>query len=142
MDTNNSRSFGIASLVLGILGLITACIPVLGLVLGVIGLVLGIVGFVKLKGYSDGRNLIIAALVISILSVIIGLTWSVFLVNKAKESNIMDMLDEVNFDDGNMNWSDTTMAPFDSLKMTDEDLENLEKTMDDIHNSPGKPPVE
>lgn len=92
MNTNTGQSstagqgLGIAGLILGIIALIIAfipCIGVLAVVPGGVALVLSIVGMTQANRGDGSKGLVVAALVISVLSVVVAIAWGVFFAGSA-----------------------------------------------------------
>ncbi len=62
----------ITALVFGILSITCCCCTALSIVLGLVGVILSIIGFNKQDVTPEGRNMLIAALVCSIVGILIG----------------------------------------------------------------------
>jgi len=77
---SQKKGLAIASLVLGILAIVTFWTAVGGIVLGLIGLILGIVAILGAnKGRNGGKGLAIAGVVVSVLGLLAGAAWGIFL---------------------------------------------------------------
>jgi len=90
---NSGQGLGIAGLILGILSILFAIIPctaIVGVFLGGIGLMLSIFGVVLASKHNAQKGLVIAALVVSIIGVLIAGLWGVYFVKKAKENNVIE----------------------------------------------------
>jgi hypothetical protein len=144
-NENEGRGLGIAGLVLGIIGIITSCIPVFGLFLGLVGLVLSIVGLSKANKVNAKKQLIIAGLLVSIFAAILGSGFLILYYQKYGD-NFFEQLDDYKNDDGifyNQNDEfDEMDNNFDSLKLDEDDIDNLDKSMEDPKNGPGSAPLE
>lgn len=144
---NEGKGFGIAALVLGIIALIISCIPPISLILSITGLTLAIVGLVKANKTFSPKTLIIAGLILSLLATLSGIAFGVYYYKQAKDNHLLDLLEEIkNYDsddvyDINEEFEEMDQN-FDSLKLDNDEIENLENKMDDVHNGPGTPPEE
>lgn len=136
-NPNEGRSYGIGGLVLGIIGILTACVSV-GLLFGLIGLILSIIGLIKANKANARKQLIIAALVVSIIATLFG---SIALGYYIKNSDSMFNTNNNNIFDQNERF-DRINENFDSLELDEEDFNNLDKSMEDQKNGPGSAPEE
>ncbi len=68
-----TSGFAVASLVLGILGLILGWIPFFGWIMVLLALVFGIIGLIKSKKSGKGKGMAIAGIILSIVSMVIGI---------------------------------------------------------------------
>jgi uncharacterized membrane protein len=92
MDTNRGQSstagqgLGIAGLILGILAILIAfipCIGVLAVVPGGVALILSIIGMTQANRGDGSKGLVVAALVLSILSIVVAIAWGIFFAGSA-----------------------------------------------------------
>lgn len=76
MPPSGKNTMAVVALVLAIIGLVTCWVAILGLLLSIIGVILSIIALVKVKNYppvTAGKGMSIAALVISVIGVLVGL---------------------------------------------------------------------
>ncbi len=79
--TNAGQGFGIAGLILGIIAFLIAfipCIGVMALVPGALAVTFSIIGLVQANRNNGSRDLIIAALIVSIIGTLIAGAWALF----------------------------------------------------------------
>lgn len=144
VDEYDGRGFAIAGLVLGIIGVITSCIPVFSLILGLLGAIFSVIGLKKANKVNARKKLVTAALVLSILATVFSVGFLAAYINRYG-NNFFNLFNNFNnnenFYDQNQKFDDIDNN-FDSLKMDDEDIDKLDKSMDDINNGPGPAPIE
>lgn len=88
--TSAGQGLGIAGFILGIISLIVALIPCIGmlaLILSIPGIVLSAVALSQATKNNGPKGLIMAALIISILSTLLAVTWNAFLVDRIKHGS-------------------------------------------------------
>ncbi len=139
-NPNAGKGLGIGGLVVGIIGLLISCVPVVALVMGVVALGLSIGGLVAANKNYAKKTLQTIALVISIFVCLIGLAWNVFILKE-----IPNLLDDFNNNNFNYDIQDDFYEldnNFDSLQMDTSDIENLNKSSNDLDNGPGSSPPE
>jgi hypothetical protein len=92
MNTNSGQSstagqgLGIAGLILGVIALLIAfipCIGVLAVVPGAIALILSVIGLTQANRGDGSKGLVVAALVLSALSVVVAIAWGIFFAGSA-----------------------------------------------------------
>jgi len=142
-DPNEGRGLGIASLVVGIIAIMSFCVPFVGLVLGIIALSLSIAAYIKANKANAKKQIIIAALVVSIIATLFGSGALYFWYNKF-DGNFIDNFDSnlnnnSNYFDQNDEYNNLN-ENFDSLNLNDDELDKLEKSMNDFDNGPGGAP--
>lgn len=139
-NENEGRGLGIAGLVLGIIGFIISCTPFLGILFGLVGTILCIIGLVRANKVNARKQLIIAGLVISIIASVLGTTFLLLYYQKLLH-NIFEQVDNNRNNDNNFYDQNDKYNNFDSLKIDDEDIDNLNKSMNDTTNGPGSAPL-
>ena len=76
MTPTGKNVMAMVALVLALIGLVTCWVPIVGFVLAFIAVILSIIALVKVKNYppvTAGKGMSIAALVISVIGVLVGL---------------------------------------------------------------------
>lgn len=133
MNTNTGQSstagqgLGIAGLILGVLALLIAfipCIGVLAVVPGAVALILSILGMTQANRGDGSKGLVVAALVLSILSVVVAVAWGVFFAGSATFFNRIS--DEIRVELEQEMGEDFDEAFEDFGKELEETLEELE----------------
>ncbi len=144
---NNGLGLGIAGLVLGIVAIFMAlipCVSMLGLVLGILGVALSTVGYSQAKKVNTQHNLIMAALVVSIIGTgfsILKLTDSIVKLNRFPWENIGAHIEkniEKNSDDFGKAFEEEFEKELggsleDVLKNLEDDLDDLDDSLDDLN---------
>lgn len=77
-NKSNTNIFGIVAFVLSIIAFLTSFI-IIGVFLGIISFILSIVGLVSSKKLNNGKGLSIAALIISIITILIGIVYTIII---------------------------------------------------------------
>ncbi|MGQ1908868.1 hypothetical protein ACT3CE_03665 [Marinifilum sp. RC60d5] len=98
--TNTGQTFGIIGLVLGIISLFIGFIPCIGFVAivpGIIAILLSAIGLSQANKDNGARGLNIAALIVSIIGVLVASIWLFFFVGVASlnEDEIEGFVEEV-----------------------------------------------
>lgn len=76
-NTGNGSGWGVASLVLGILAIVSVCCICCGnIIIGILGLIFGIISIAK----KSGKEMGVAGLILSIISIILGVVLFLFLI--------------------------------------------------------------
>ena len=142
-QNNAGQGLGIAGLILGILSIILSIIPctaIFGLFLGVVGLILAIIGISQASKYSSEKGLVTAALVVSIIGVLIAGLWGVTFTKMAKENNVFENIDKFKeeYKDANESIDEfkTDLDNLDSLEFeSNKTMDDLEESMEELENS-------
>ncbi|MBN1115579.1 MAG: hypothetical protein JXA77_00115 [Bacteroidales bacterium] len=142
---NSGSGLGVAGLVLGIIAVMIAfipCLSMLGLVLGILGVSLSTVGLTQAKKANIQNNLIMAALIVSIIGTSLAalrLTNSIFKVSKIPFERITHEL-ENNIDKKSEKFEKAFEEEFekefggdmeDVLKQLENELEEAEQELKD-----------
>jgi len=125
-NTNSGQTFGIVGFIFAILAFIFAFIPCIGIVAiipGVFALIFSALGLSQANRANAAKGLIIAALVLSIISILVASIWGLFLVKVSKENNYFMKGEnvEIMYDDRN------------DLDELDDLAKNLEDKLDSIN---------
>ena len=139
-QNNAGQGLGIAGLILGILSIILAIIPctaIFGLFLGIVGLILAIIGISQASRYSSEKGLVVAALVVSIIGVLIAGLWGVAFTKMAKQNNVFENINkfkkEYNDVDNSIDEFKTDLDNLDSIEFeSNKTMEELEKSMEKL----------
>jgi len=146
-NPNEGRGYGIGGLVLGIIGLLTSCIPVVGLALGLIGLIVSIIGFSKANKANARKQLIIAAIIISLIASVSGGGFLYYYVRNIDKDFIDNFNNNYNNNNNDMFFDQNERLNeidrnFDSMQLDEDEFNKLNKSMNDKNNGPGSAPIE
>jgi len=142
-QNNSGQGLGIAGLIIGILAIILSIIPctaIFGLFLGIIGMILSIIGIIQASKTSSEKGLVIAALVVSIIGVLIAGLWGIAFTKMAKENHVLENFYKFNKQYKKINNSidefDTELDNLDSLEFeSNKTMNELEQDMEKLENT-------
>ncbi len=143
-DENAGRGLTIAALVVGIFALLVSCLPIGGLILALVALSLGIAGYTKSKNAGVKNKMAIGTFVVTILALIISASATIFALSKI-DGDIIEDFNNWNYNNNDYFYDqnqklDEINNNFDSLNMTPEDLDKINKASEDFDNGPGGAP--
>ncbi|MBT3207855.1 MAG: hypothetical protein HN704_08795 [Bacteroidetes bacterium] len=133
--TNSGQTFGIIGFIFAVLAFIFAFIPCIGIIAilpGIFAIIFSALGLVQANKSNSPKGLIIAALVISIVSVIVASIWGLFFIRVANERDFIIQHENVNFkkeDLGNIDELDELAKNLED-KLDSIDLDEINITID------------
>jgi hypothetical protein len=148
------NSFGTVSIVLGVVVLFLFCLPIISVFLAAIGLVFGVLSYAEAKKQNESTSKGITGIMLNVLALLLSISVNVYYFENRKDfldgfdnsydeywddnwDDSLDNYDENNYYDDDM---DTNFSDVDSLMLDENQLNDLNNTIDDPDNGPGTPP--